>query len=329
MNDLAQLSLLLIYASMASYTVALVSFSVDLSNVRSHRDAAGKVVRHRQLVATGGGGGAGGGGGVATSAATAGAATPAAADSARRRAAGIAMSTTFLGLVFHTLGVVTRSLAAGHVPWSNMYEFTITLTLVIVGLYLLMARRHDLRYLGAFVIGPTVLMLGVAVAVLYVEADSLRPILDNYWLYLHVSVAIAAVAVLAIAAVLAVAQLAKDFSSGSGGVTERILAPLPSSDDMERISYRFTAVGFVLWTFTLIAGAIWAEHAWGRPWAWDAKEVWTLVIWLIYAAYLHARATRGWDGRRAAYLVLAGFTAVLLNYFVVNFLLSTKHGYAF
>nr|NLD39681.1 cytochrome c biogenesis protein CcsA [Actinomycetales bacterium] len=160
-------------------------------------------------------------------------------------------------------------------------------------------------------------------------ADGLRPILDHYWLILHVSVAIMAVSVFSISAVLAVLQLSKDFSNGTGSVVERILSGLPSADTLERYSYRFAAVGFVMWTFTLVAGAIWAEHAWGRPWAWDAKEVWTLVIWLIYAGYLHARATRGWDGRRAAWLVITGFVAILLNYFVVNFLLSTKHGYAF
>ncbi len=244
---------------------------------------------------------------------------------AKRRSAGIAMSTTLLGSVFHLVGVVTRGIAAGHVPWSNMYEFTISFTFVIVAVFLWLALGRDLRLLGVFVVGPTLLLLGVAVSVLYVAADSLQPILDNYWLYLHVTVAILSIALFAIAAVLAVAQLAKDFGSESG----RIVAQLPAAESLERLSYRFTAVGFVLWTFTLVAGAIWAEHAWGRPWGWDAKEVWTLVIWLVYAAYLHARATRGWDGRKAAYLVLTGFSLILLNYFVVNFLLSTKHGYAF
>lgn len=244
---------------------------------------------------------------------------------AKRRSAGIAMSTTLLGSVFHLVGVVTRGIAAGHVPWSNMYEFTISFTFVIVAVFLWLALGRDLRLLGVFVVGPTLLLLGVAVSVLYVAADSLQPILDNYWLYLHVTVAILSIALFAIAAVLAVAQLAKDFGSESG----RIVAQLPAAESLERLSYWFTAVGFVLWTFTLVAGAIWAEHAWGRPWGWDAKEVWTLVIWLVYAAYLHARATRGWDGRKAAYLVLTGFSLILLNYFVVNFLLSTKHGYAF
>ncbi len=344
MTDLAQTSLLVIYAAMACYAIALVAFSIDLSNVRARRDAEGRVIKERQLVSVGAPSdadasprspGAVGSGGrddddapSRTDGSAAGEASSAVGER-RRPAAGIAMSTTFLGAAFHVIGVVTRGISAGHVPWSNMYEFTITFSAVIVVIFLWMARSRDLRYLGAFVTLSVLLLLGVAVAVLYVEADGLRPILDNYWLYLHVSVAVLAIAILSIAAVFAILQLVKDYSGGTGSTTERVLSGLPSADDMERTSYRLTAVGFVLWTFTLVAGAIWAEHAWGRPWGWDAKEVWTLVIWLIYAGYLHARATRGWDGRRAAWLVITGFVAILLNYFVVNFLLSTKHGYAF
>ncbi len=323
MRDLSQLSLLVVYAAMACYAIALVAFAVDLSSLRAHRDSEGRVIKRRALVAVGAGG--------VVDASEAGADTAARDDvvgsEVRRRAAGIGMSTTWLGVAFHGIGVVTRGVAAGHVPWSNMYEFSLTSTFVAVALYLWLARNRDLKYLGAFVAGPVLLLLGVAVSVLYVEAEGLQPILDNYWLYLHVSVAIVATAVLTLAAVLAMLQLAKDFSGDSRW--SPILSGLPDVDALERLSYRFTAVGFVLWTFTLVAGAIWAEHAWGRAWGWDAKEVWTFVIWVIYAAYLHARATRGWDGRRAAYLVLAGFSAIMANYFVVNFLLSTKHGYAF
>lgn len=326
MNDLEQLSLLLIYAAMAAYMVGLLAFSVDLSRLRSRRDAAGQVVRERELVAVGAAAPAEG----SAAATEEGEGTPSDGQGEpRRKAAGIAMAVTFLGFVFHAIGVVLRGVAAGHVPWSNMYEFTITFTVIGVAVWLWMNRKRDLRDLGAFVTGPTLLLLGIAVAVLYVSADGLRPILDSYWLFIHVSVATVSVALLGIAGVLAGLQLAKDYSSGTGNIVERVLSGLPSHQDLERMSYRLVAVGFVTWTFTLIAGAIWAEHAWGRPWGWDAKEVWTLVIWMVYAGYLHARATRGWDGRRAAYLVLAGFVCILLNYFVVNFFLSTQHGYAF
>lgn len=328
MNDLGQLSLLTIYAAMASYTVALLAFAVDLSALRSVRDAAGQVVKRRPaLVATTSGAAPADGaddGVPLRPSADAGAPGPA---EGRRRAAGIAMSTMWLGVGFHGIGTALRGVAAGHVPLSNMYEFTLTSTFLVTAVFLWLSGRRDLRRLGAFVTGPVLLLLGVATSVLYTDAEGLRPILDSYWLYIHVSVATVAVAVLTVAAVLAVLQLGRD--AGAEGRWGAIMSGLPGAEALERLSYRFTAVGFALWTFTLVAGAIWAEHAWGRAWGWDAKEVWTFVIWVIYAAYLHARATRGWDGRRAAYLVLAGFSAILANYFVVNFLLSTKHGYAF
>ncbi|SJM54308.1 Cytochrome c-type biogenesis protein CcsA/ResC [Actinomycetales bacterium JB111] len=116
--------------------------------------------------------------------------------------------------------------------------------------------------------------------------------------------------------------------TGFAAWRERLSLRLPSSAQFERMSFRLIAVGFVLWTFTLIAGAIWAEHAWGRPWGWDIKEVWTLIVWIVYAAYLHARLTRGWEGRRAAYLSLAGFGLILANYFVVNLFLNSRHAYS-
>ncbi|QDB80850.1 c-type cytochrome biogenesis protein CcsB [Georgenia sp. 311] len=302
---------------MAAYAVAMIAFGVDLSALRD-RGPEGRP----------------------------------------RRAAAIAMTTTVLGVVLHAVGVVTRGIAAGRVPWANMYEFTIVFTLVAVGTFLLIQRWRDLRYLGALVITPTLLALGLAVSVLYIAADGVRPALDHYWLVIHVSVATMAIGVFAVAAALSVVQLVKErgerasaqqrepavaLAGGSGG-TEVDVAPaqetdrgfwgrlgdsLPSSAELERFAYRLNAVAFLLWTFTLIAGAIWAEHAWGRPWGWDPKEVGTFVVWVVYAAYLHARATRGWDGRKAAYLGLSGFALVLVNYFGVNLLADTIHGYAF
>ena len=269
------------------------------------------------------------------------------------------MSTTWLGFALHLVGVVSRAIAAGRVPWANMYEFSILFTLVAMVIFLAMQRGRDMRFLGAFVLGPVLLMLGVAVAVLYVRADGVQPALQSYWLIIHVSVATMAVGVFSIAATLSVIQLIQDRAElrhvnsarpapradgpphgATTAVTQekpqtsrrsvwgRLLDVVPSSDELERLAYRLNAVGFIMWTFTLIAGAIWAEHAWGRPWGWDPKEVWTFVIWVIYAAYLHARATRGWEGRRAAYLSTAGFAAILGNYFIVNLIFNSKHGYS-
>ncbi|MDO5727625.1 MAG: c-type cytochrome biogenesis protein CcsB [Bowdeniella nasicola] len=246
----------------------------------------------------------------------------------RRPAANAGIMVTWLATVFLLLGVITRGIAQRHVPWSNMYEFTVLFTLMGLVIYLVLNARGDLRAIGLFVTIPAVSLLGIAVVLLYSAADGVAPILDHYWLVIHVPLAIGAVAVSSVAAALATLQLAKDYTSASSSRLGKLLRPLPTPAALERLAHRFTAVGFVLWTFTLIAGAIWANSAWTRAWGWDAKEVWTLVIWVIYAAYLHARATRGWDGKRSAYLILLGFLAILINLFVVNYFFDSKHSYA-
>lgn len=316
--QLGALSTTFVYAAMAAYAIAFVAFAIDLSAL-GDRGPRGR----------------------------------------RRRAVGIATATTTLGALFHLAGIVLRGAAAGRAPWANMYEFTLVFAFVAVAVFLIGNRLRDIRYLGALVTGPALLALGLAVAVLYVAADGVQPALQSYWLVIHVSVATASVGILSVAAAFSVLQLAvsgrtrgADDGDGPGvaadaptggrvAVTapattrtrapraiQRILSALPAAEELERLAYRLNAVGFVLWSFTLIAGAIWAEHAWGRYWGWDAKEVWTFVIWVVYAAYLHARSTRGWSGRRAAYFALFGYVCVLLNFFVVNLLFTSMHTYS-
>jgi cytochrome c-type biogenesis protein CcsB len=159
------------------------------------------------------------------------------------------------------------------------------------------------------------------------------PALQSYWLIIHVSIAFISSALFTIAFSATVLQLVQhrreeNRALGRPPRRGRFMDALPPSAELERAAYRLIAVSFPLWTFTLVAGAIWAEKAWGRYWGWDPKEVWTFVIWVVYAAYLHARATRGWDGRRAAYLALAGYVCVLINFGVVNVLFPGNHSYA-
>ncbi|SDZ95838.1 cytochrome c-type biogenesis protein CcsB [Bowdeniella nasicola] len=246
----------------------------------------------------------------------------------RRPGAGIGMSLTYLGTIFLGIGVVTRGIAGGHMPWSNMYEFTISFTFVALVIFLILSRRWDLRDVGVFVALPAALILGLAVVVLYTRSDGIAPILDHYWLIIHVPLAIGGVGVFGIAAFIAALQLGKDVAGEDHGLASRILGVLPPVKTLEQLAHRLVAVGFVLWTFTIVAGAIWANSAWTRPWGWDAKEVMSFVVWVIYAAYLHARTTRGWDGRRSAYLILIGFAGVMFNMFGINYFFESKHSYA-
>ncbi|WP_298801310.1 c-type cytochrome biogenesis protein CcsB [uncultured Pseudokineococcus sp.] len=320
-ESLAATSNLLVYSSMTVYAVALVAFALDLSG-RGRTAVA--PARQEALV----GAGARAAGGAASTGA--GAEDPDAG--VRRRAAAVGVTTTWLAMALHGAAVVTRGLSAGRVPWGNMYEFTLTGAFVVTAVYCVVLLRRDLRYLGVFVVGPVLLTLGIALSVLYTESAQLVPALQSYWLVIHVSVATVSSALFVIAFSANVLQLVQDrreHALAAGRPARgRFMDRLPGSVELERAAYRLIAVSFPLWSFTLVAGAIWAERAWGRYWGWDPKEVWTFVIWVVYAAYLHARATRGWDGRRAAYLAIAGFACILVNWGVVNVFFPGNHSYA-
>jgi cytochrome c-type biogenesis protein CcsB len=230
----------------------------------------------------------------------------------------LGIATVILGV-----GVFLRGVAANRVPWANMYEFSISAALMILTVYLVSLSVRDLRYIATFITGFTLVTLFAAVSLFYVEVKTLMPALQSYWLVIHVVVAILAVGFFAVAAGFHIFYLIKD-----AGGAKQIMAKFPELKQLERIAYRFNMVGFVAWSFTLIAGAIWAERAWHRYWGWDTKEVWTFIIWVLYAGYLHAMATRGWTGKRAAWLGLIGFAAIIFNFVVVNIFFKGLHTYS-
>lgn len=324
-QELAQISNTLVYSAMFVYTLALLAFTADLSG-------RGRVAREpvaadaeRELV--------GAGGPPAAAGTTQDPGADAGEGAVRRKAAGIAVSLTWLAFFLHAGAVVTRGLAVGRVPWGNMYEFTVTGAAVVTGVFLATLVRRDLRFLGTFVTGPVLLSLGVAIAVLYTEASELVPALKSVWLIIHVSVAFVSSALFCMGfslVILYVVQDRREERKRQGTPSERgaFMDNLPAAAALDRTAYRLHAIAFPLWTFTLIAGSIWAEKSWGRYWNWDPKEVWTFVIWVVYAGYLHARATRGWDGRRATYLAMAGFACLMFNFFGVNYFFSGLHSYA-
>ncbi|AQS68233.1 c-type cytochrome biogenesis protein CcsB [Streptomyces pactum] len=248
----------------------------------------------------------------------------------------IAISLTVLAFAIEAGGVLTRALSVQRAPWGNMYEFNITFTTVAVGVYLvLLALRKNIRWLGLPLITTVLLDLGIAVKVLYTASDQLVPALHSYWLYIHVSTAILCGAVFYVGAVATIMYLFKDsfenkLASGGepGRFANSVLDRLPAAASLDKFAYRVNAAVFPLWTFTIIAGAIWAGDAWGRYWGWDPKETWSFITWVAYAGYLHARATAGWKGRKAAYLALVAFGCWLFNYYGVNIFVSGKHSYA-
>ncbi|WP_427921868.1 c-type cytochrome biogenesis protein CcsB [Streptomyces sp. cg40] len=248
----------------------------------------------------------------------------------------IAVSLTVLAFLVELSGVLARAASVERAPWGNMYEFNITFSTVAVGVYLtLLLLKKNVRWLGLFLVTTVLLDLGIAVTVLYTASDQLVPALHSYWLYIHVSTAIICGAVFYVGAVGTLLYLFKDsyeskLAAGGkpGAFATSVMERLPASANLDKFSYRVNAAVFPLWTFTIIAGSIWAESAWGRYWGWDPKETWAFITWVAYACYLHARATAGWKGRKAAYLALIAFGCWIFNYYGVNIFVGGKHSYA-
>jgi cytochrome c-type biogenesis protein CcsB len=246
----------------------------------------------------------------------------------------IGIALTVVAAALHLVAVVTRALASDpvRVPWGNMYEFTMTGSLGVAVIYLVLLRPFRLRWMGLFVTGFLVIVLMLANLTLQQEAGPLVPALHSYWLVIHVGAAILATGAFSVGALAALVFLLKErVQERSGPRSQALLARFPATDALDRLSYRLHAVGFPLWTFAaLIAGPIWAEYAWGSYWNWDPKEVWAFITWVIYAAYLHARATAGWKGRAAALLALVGFASLLFNFVGINFFFGagSMHSYA-
>jgi cytochrome c-type biogenesis protein CcsB len=248
-----------------------------------------------------------------------------------------ALAVTIVGALIHLGSIGVRAIAVDAVPWSNMYEFASVAGLVGVLAFLaVMWRAPQLRFLGGFVLLPVVLTMFLAGTVLYSKAQPLVPALQSYWLAIHVTLASIAEGALMTSAVLTVLYLIKqrhdrlsakpDYQAD--GAVATLAARLPAATTLDKAAYRVVAFSFPLYTVGIICGAIWAEAAWGRYWGWDPKETWAFIVWVIYAGYLHARATAGWKGRLAAWVNLAGFGAIVFNFLVVNIVVSGLHSYA-
>jgi cytochrome c-type biogenesis protein CcsB len=239
----------------------------------------------------------------------------------------MAVALTVLGAVVHAVSLLLRGLAVGRVPWGNMYEFGSTICLAAVVCWLVVMRRHDVQRLGVFVLLPVVLLLFTSGTLLYAQAAPLMPALRSYWIIIHVSVAAVSSGMLMVAGAASVGFLVRTANEDNPSRFASVAARLPGAEVLDRIAYRATIAAFPVWTFAIITGAVWAETAWGRYWGWDPKETVSLVAWVIYAGYLHARATAGWR-RGGAWVNVVGFLTMIFNLFFVNLVVSGFHSYA-
>jgi cytochrome c-type biogenesis protein CcsB len=246
----------------------------------------------------------------------------------RDRFGRMAVSLTVLGALVHISSVVLRGVAVDRWPWGNMYEFISAICLMAVLGWLYMLRRTPaLRPIGAFVLLTVEVLLFLAGTALYVKAAPVMPALQSYWLSIHVTGISIASGLLMVSGVTSVMFLLSRHASPEGRLGG-LVRMLPSADSLDRTAYRIAIFAFPLYTFAVICGAIWAEAAWGRYWGWDPKETVAFVVWVIYASYLHSRATAGWRTAGAAWINVVGFATVLFNLFYINLVTTGLHSYA-
>ena len=328
-ETLAQLSDNLVYSAIAVYVLAMLAYAA-LSARRTVRVGDTVAAPAERAAAA-----AAGGSRVPSSDVTSrgsrvdsGSATAPATGSEGDRLAAIAAVLTILGFGLHLLAVLARGLAAGRAPWGNMYEFAVVAALTATGAFLVFLRREPGRALGVWITALVALTLGLALTVLYTPAGALVPVLNTYWLVIHVAAAITAGGVFTVSFVATVLYRVKLRAERTGRGSRRYAGHLPSSDALNRVTHTAVLFGFPIWTFAVIAGAIWAENAWGRYWGWDPKETWAFITWVMYAAHLHAEATAGWRGTKASWFSLLGYAAFIFNFFGVNMWITGLHSYA-
>lgn len=245
----------------------------------------------------------------------------------------LAFCLTCAGLTLHVAAIVARGLAEHRTPWGNMYEFIAAFTCMAVLVLVVASVWYRAYYMGLFVLIPIVFGLGIDLTVLYTPAGSLVPALQSYWIAIHVTAMVIAIGLFVFGAVVTIMYLLADRSlrrvaAGRPSWSAGIMRHLPGPVVLDRLSYRTILFAFPVWTFGIMAGAIWADHAWGRYWGWDPKETWSFITWVVYAMFLHARATAGWRGRRAGYIQLLGFACLLFNVIGVNLWITGLHSYA-
>jgi cytochrome c-type biogenesis protein CcsB len=248
----------------------------------------------------------------------------------------IAVGATVAGLAIQLVSLTLRGLATHRVPWGNMYEFASVVGAAAVIAYLVvLVRLPQVRYLGMFLLFPIVVLLFLAGTVLYAPAAPLVPALRSYWIAIHVTTISIGTGIFLVSFVATVLYLVRrrwEVAVEAGRTPTRfpvtLGARLPTTDVLDRMAYRTVAFGFPVYTFGIIAGAIWAEAAWGRYWGWDPKETWAFITWVVYAAYLHARATAGWRGTAAARVNMLAFATMIFNFFIINMVVSGLHSYA-
>ncbi|MFC8382457.1 c-type cytochrome biogenesis protein CcsB [Nocardia sp. NPDC056952] len=247
------------------------------------------------------------------------------------RLGNMAFSVLLVGAALHIGSIVLRGFATHRFPLGNMYEFTTMATAAAVVIGLIFLRDQRYRAMWAFLLVPVLILMFLAGTVLYADAAPVVPALRSFWLPIHVtivSIGSGVFLVSGVASLLYLFRMRQPAGEESTNILGTIARRLPDARTLDQLAYKTTIIGFPLFGAGVILGAIWAEAAWGRFWGWDPKETCSFIAWVLYAAYLHARATSGWRDTKAAWINIAGFVAMLFNLFIINMVISGLHSYA-
>ncbi len=236
----------------------------------------------------------------------------------------LATKIVYIGLALNTLGLVIRTALIGGLPLNNGFEFGLSFVFAVVVAYVIVEKRFHLSAIGIFIM-PVVVVISIWLVSVDLTIQPVMPALRSYWLAVHVSAAVVAYGSFALSFAVSVAYLLKDKKEVD--FQSRFSQELPALKVLDEISYKLIFIGLPFLTIMLVTGAVWAEYAWGAFWSWDPKETWALITWLVYAAYLHTRFLKGFKGRRAAWLSVLGFAAVIFTFFGVSYLLPGMHSY--
>ncbi|OLT48768.1 c-type cytochrome biogenesis protein CcsB [Saccharomonospora sp. CUA-673] len=313
--------------SVVIYILAMVFYMVEQSFGKRGKAVAERT-RNRQLVTAGAGTDDTATQDADTATRDADTAGPRPPRSRAERFGRMGVALTVLALLLHGAALVLRGVATNRAPWGNMYEYVMITCFVAVVAWLWLLRKHPVRHLSTFVLLPNVILMFIGGTWLYSEAAPLQPALQSYWLIIHVAAAAGASGVFLIPGVASILYLIKARNESRPEKFASFASKLPAKEVLDRIAYRTTVFAFPVFTFGVLCGAVWAEAAWGRFWGWDPKETVAFIAWVIYAAYLHSRATAGWRGNRAAVINILGFAATVFNLFFVNLVTTGLHSYA-
>lgn len=281
----------------------------------------------------------------------------------RKIVSDIALGLAVVGWPLHALSIVSRGIEGQHWPLGDMYEYSTGISFVVITTALVLMIRSRMRQIGLAATIVTVALLGVGYMT-YVPPDHLVPALHSYWLTIHVTSMATSSGLLTFSFLFGMGYLVRRWaderllatatvSTGGGGgklvpsaagagggsvalagggarsgLASRLTRVFPRAKVLDDWSARFVMIGFPIWSFGVICGAIWGEQAWGRYWGWDPKETFAFITWVIFAIYLHARVTYGWKGKRAAAITAVGFVAILFTLYAVNLWIAGLHSYA-